>query len=91
VARRFSRESRVWADRPTSERHRRNRLDSALSNGSDYMVAGHQELASQPDRELAVEVSEDHLGPAQRARILVLSLFAGVGGLRSLFFFPAAL
>src|SRR5215831_4156679 len=41
VARRFSRESRVWADRPTSERHRPTRLDIALSNGSDCMVTGH--------------------------------------------------
>src|SRR5215831_12698248 len=41
VARQLSRKSRVRADGAAGERHGRNRSDSALSNGSDYMVAGH--------------------------------------------------
>jgi hypothetical protein len=54
------------------------------------MVAGNQELAPQSHRELEGPSSADQLGPAQRARILVLAFSTGLGHLGYLFFLPTS-
>src|SRR5712691_12827803 len=70
VAREPSREPTIRIDRSSCERHWRNLCDVALFDGSHYMVAGNQELASQPNGELESTFCADQLGPAQRTRIL---------------------
>ena len=50
------------------------------------MVAGHQELASQPDREIEHAFCAVQLGLAQRPRVLDLPLRSDVGSFGDLFF-----
>ena len=51
-------------ERPPGKRYRRNLPDFALFNGSNHLVAGCEELASQLDRELGSALCADQLGPA---------------------------
>ena len=78
----------VGIDRSSSERHRGDLFNAALSDRSHHMVAGSEELASQSNRQLESALCADLLGPAQRTRILVFLLSSGVGNFRDLFFFP---
>ncbi len=55
MARRPARELTAWNDGPCHKRHWRTLFDGALSDWSHSVVAGRDELASQPDRALEVE------------------------------------
>lgn len=68
------------------KRNWRNLRDLAKSDWGCYMVARNQQLASRPDRQLEVGFCPVQLGPAQRTRILGLSLCSDVGSIGILFF-----
>ena len=91
MARESSRQPLVREHRPPCQRVWRHVCDVALFDGSGHMVAGNQELAPQPQRELEVELSSVHLGRPQRTRVLELTLHSDVGNFWELFCFPAIL
>jgi len=72
------------------KRYRRKLRNDSLCNGRDYMVAGTEKLASQPQSKLGIASCSIHLGYAQRTWLLVLFLHSDVGNLRHLFFFSTS-
>src|ERR1700720_994150 len=91
MARRLSHKfigGRGW---PQRERHRRNVSDAPLPDRCGHMVAGHRQLAPEPDAKLEIEPRENKLGPAQHTRILVLSICIYVGNLGNLLLFSSAI
>ena len=91
MARLLSHEFIAWRRWPQRERHRRNVPHTPLPDRSHYLVAGHRQLAPEPDAKLESEPRENKLGPAQHARILVLSICTYVGNLGDLLFFPSTI
>ena len=55
MARGLSRKLTAWDEGPCHKWHRRNIFDVALPDWNHSVVAGRDELASQPDRELEIE------------------------------------
>ena len=59
--------------------HRRIGRDLALRDRGDHLVAGHHELAPEPDPGSSGQLEATELEPSQRVRILVLAVHPAVG------------
>lgn len=70
---------------PPRERDRRSHFDVSVFDGSYPLVARNEALAPEPERKLRSAFPAHQLGPAQRARVLVLLVCSVMGCLRGLF------
>ncbi len=91
VAREASRKPAARSHWPSRERHRCNSRNDSLFDGNHYMVAGAEELASQPESKVGIASSAVQLGCTQRTRSLVLLIRSDVGNLRALLFFSTSI